>query len=126
MRKRELEGYAEKFKALSNPNRLEIFLQLVQCCVPGTVCSMDDAGRACVGDLGNSLGIAPSTVSHHVKELVRSGLIRTERRGQKIDCWVDPQALQALAGFFSLAPAGQPPAAGAAETDNLETVENER
>jgi ArsR family transcriptional regulator len=48
------------------------------------------------------LGIVPSTVSHHIKELRRAGLIRMERRGQKIECWVDPEVLKELAGFFSV------------------------
>lgn len=96
----EVERYAEVFKALSNPHRLRIFLQLVECCTPGTRYAVEDGGRACVGDLGRSLGIVSSTVSHHVKELVRSGLIRTERRGQKIDCWIDPEMLAGLSSFF--------------------------
>ncbi len=96
----EVERYAEVFKALSNPHRLRIFLQLVECCTPGTRCAVEDGGRACVGDLGRSLGIVSSTVSHHVKELVRSGLIRTERRGRKIDCWIDPEMLAGLSSFF--------------------------
>jgi len=94
--------FAEIFKALSNPNRLRMFLHLVTCCVPGTVSSYDaDSGAsACVGDLGKDLDIVPSTVSHHIKELHRAGLIRMERRGQKIECWVDPVILRGLARFF--------------------------
>ena len=94
--------FAEAFKALSNPNRLRMFLHLVTCCVPGTVGSFDaeDGVSACVGDLGRDLNIVPSTVSHHIKELHRAGLIRMERRGQKIECWVNPQVLEDLASFF--------------------------
>jgi ArsR family transcriptional regulator len=101
----KVEDYADIFKALSNPNRLKIFLRLVSCCQPGTVttidCDIGSEGHACVGDLGQDLGIAPSTVSHHIKELRRAGLIRMERRGQKIECWVDPEALTTLKDFFS-------------------------
>ena len=57
--------------------------------------------RACVGDLGAKLGIAPSTVSHHLKELRRSGLIHMERSGQKVACWVEPDSLDALSAFFA-------------------------
>jgi SAM-dependent methyltransferase len=46
---------------------------------------------ACVGELGQDLGIVGSTISHHIKELRRAGLIRRERQGQKIVCWIDPQ-----------------------------------
>ncbi|MEE9421094.1 MAG: metalloregulator ArsR/SmtB family transcription factor [Desulfatiglandaceae bacterium] len=100
-----IERFAEIFKALSNPNRLRIFLRLISCCQPGTVTTIKDnvepEGCACVGELGQDLGIVPSTISHHIKELRRAGLIRMERRGQKIDCSIDPEALAALRGFFS-------------------------
>ena len=102
-RDNSIQQFAEIFKALSNPNRLRIFLHLVSCCAPGTVHSIDAGAKACVGDLGRNLEIAPSTVSHHVKELNRSGLIRMARRGQKIECWVDAGILRDLANFF-----GQP------------------
>jgi ArsR family transcriptional regulator len=98
-----IQQFAEIFKALSNPNRLRIFLHLVSCCAPGTVRSIDAGTKACVGDLGRNLEIVLSTVSHHVKELNRAGLIRMERRGQKIECWVDSEILRDLASFF-----GQP------------------
>jgi len=54
-----------------------------------------------VGELGKDLGIVPSTVSHHIKELHRSGLIRVERKGQNVECWVSPEAVNELAAFFN-------------------------
>ena len=101
-RKYDLEKMAGMFKALSNPNRLRIFLRLISCCVPGTIHSIDEGESTYVGDLGRDLGIVPSTVSHHIKELRRAGLIQMERRGQKIECWVDPEVIKDLAGFFSV------------------------
>lgn len=98
-----IQQFAEIFKALSNPNRLRIFLHLISCCAPDTVQNIDAGAKACAGDLGRNLEIVPSTVSHHVKELNRAGLIRMERRGQKIECWVDSEILRDLANFF-----GQP------------------
>jgi ArsR family transcriptional regulator len=99
------EELAEMFKALSNPNRLKIFMRLTSCCLPGTFTSINpgtgEAGCACVGELGKDLEIAPSTVSHHIKELRRAGLIRMERRGQKMECWIEPETLKALKNFFS-------------------------
>ncbi|MBI4495811.1 MAG: helix-turn-helix transcriptional regulator [Deltaproteobacteria bacterium] len=98
-RNKDIQRYAEVFKALSNPNRLQIFLRLVSCCVPGTVHRMN-ASCQCIGDLGQDLEIVPSTLSHHVKELQRVGLIRCQRRGQKVECSIDPELLRELAGFF--------------------------
>ena len=97
------EQYAEMFKALSNKHRLNIFMRLARCgnegiaCKPGTTCE-------CVGDVGNNMGIAPSTLSHHLKELHRAGLIRTRRNGQRIECWVDQATLVMLSDFFKNSP----------------------
>ena len=100
-RNNRAEQFSEMFKALSNPHRLSIFMRLVNCYKPGVACDVDsDQMKACVGQLGKDLGIVPSTVSHHIKELHRAGLIRMERRGQNIDCWADPEAIQGLASFF--------------------------
>jgi ArsR family transcriptional regulator len=102
---KNIEKFSEIFKALSNPNRLKIFLRLVSCCQPGTYMNIQNnvepEGCACVGELGQDLGIVPSTISHHIKELRQAGLIRMERRGQKIECSIDPATLTALQGFFS-------------------------
>jgi len=103
---KDIQEFAEIFKALSNPNRLKIFLRLVSCCQPGNPATIKEGvaeleGCACVGDLGQDLGIVPSTISHHIKELRQAGLIRMERNGQKIECSMDPDALEAIQGFFS-------------------------
>ena len=95
-----IDRFSEIFKALSNPNRLKIFLRLVSCCVPGTVWSFEAKGITCVGEVARDLEIVPSTVSHHIKELRQAGLIKMKRSGQKIECWVDPEALKELEGFF--------------------------
>ena len=95
-----MERYAEMFKALSNPHRLKIFTRLACCGTDGVACCATDRAFECVGDLGSNLGIAPSTVSHHLKELYRAGLIKTRRQGQRIECWVDPDIIQSLSDFF--------------------------
>ena len=92
---------ADIFKALSNPHRLDLFQRLMSCCVPGTRCNTTDAVRFCVGDLGEGLDIAPSTLSHHIKELHRAGLVNMERRGKNVECWVDPDILMQLSEFFN-------------------------
>jgi ArsR family transcriptional regulator len=99
-RKHDPEQLARVFGALSNPNRLRLFMRLISCCVPGTVCSAEGDTTACVGDLCKEVGIVPSTVSHHLKELRGAGLIRMERRGQKVECWVSPDVLKDLSAFF--------------------------
>jgi len=102
---KNIQKFAEIFKALSNPNRLKIFLRLISCCQPGTPATIKESveaeGCACVGELGQDLNIVPSTISHHIKELRQAGLIRMERNGQKIECSMDPEALAAIQVFFS-------------------------
>jgi ArsR family transcriptional regulator len=95
---------AGMFKALSNPNRLKIFLKLATCCPPsakGAIPLSKEEACACVGELGKDLGIVPSTVSHHIKELHRAGLILMKRDGQTIRCSVDPGTVEELSAFFS-------------------------
>jgi ArsR family transcriptional regulator, arsenate/arsenite/antimonite-responsive transcriptional repressor len=46
------------------------------------------------------LSIAPSTVSHHIKELRQAGIIVVERRGKNIECWVNEEAVKVLRGIF--------------------------
>lgn len=96
----EIKHYAQLFKALSNPHRLAIFKVLTSCCPPGTSCDIEAASR-CVGDLGDTLDIAASTVSHHLKELNNAGLIHMERKGKQVMCRVDPETLNQLSGYFA-------------------------
>lgn len=89
------------FKALSNPQRLRIFLKFCKCRVPRSCDATDEGMPCCVGELGGDLGLAASTVSHHIKELRQAGLLQVERRGQRIECWISDDVLQLLASFFS-------------------------
>lgn len=105
-RDEQIEELADKFKALSNPNRLRIFLRLHElCCQKMTTEELeklvDNPRCACMGDFGEMLGIVPSTISHHVKELKRAGLIKVERNGQRIECWIDTKTLAQVRAFFS-------------------------
>jgi len=96
-----IEQFAQVFKALSSPNRLRILARLIS--RDGTwPTSCADVGTCkCVGEIGKDLDIAPSTVSHHIKELHRVGLIGLKRRGQNVECWIDYEALESLADFLS-------------------------
>lgn len=97
----ELSRYSQAFKALSNPHRLQIFNILTQCCEPGSLCDTDDQLACCVGELGPRLDIAPSTLSHHLKELNRAGLIDMQREGKQILCSVNPSMLNEMNALFA-------------------------
>jgi len=99
--KDDVDRIARMFKALSNPNRLRLFINLLE------ESKLDLArGRvhdcflakllAGVGDIG-----AP-TVSHHVKELADAGLIQTQREGKQLICSVDPDGLAAVQKALTL------------------------
>ena len=82
-------------KALSNPNRLRMFL-LVRDASPG--------GRAdqglCVGEIAEQLDISQSTVSHYLKELEHAGLVRLERSGKNVFCTAVCDPLSDVLGFL--------------------------
>jgi ArsR family transcriptional regulator, arsenate/arsenite/antimonite-responsive transcriptional repressor len=70
-------------KALSNPNRLELLLEIAA--ASGETRYPSGCGDACecfVWEAVKRLKIGAPTVSHHLKELSRAGLIVTERRGK--------------------------------------------
>ena len=98
-----LDHFASIFKALSNPHRLQIFNILTGCCEPGTLCSTDEMMSCCVGDLDSQLNIASSTLSHHLKELNRAGLIEMQRDGKQIVCSINPATLTEIINLFSSA-----------------------
>lgn len=93
----KIEKYTEIFKALASPQRLKIFLSLAECGSKGLACNSDSYGCECVSVLGKGTGLTLATVSHHIKELKRAGLIKTRRNGQHIECWVEKGCLNEIA-----------------------------
>ncbi|MBN2081428.1 helix-turn-helix transcriptional regulator [bacterium] len=104
----DLEWLAGIFKALSHPHRLRIFLRLAACCPRQATAGDEPEALLGVSDVGADLELAPSTLSHHIKELKQAGIIRAARQGQSIRCWIDPEVIEALAGFIHSAAHGQP------------------
>jgi ArsR family transcriptional regulator, arsenate/arsenite/antimonite-responsive transcriptional repressor len=98
----DAQQYADMFKALSNPYRVKIFMRLASCCGNDNSCTADDRICECVGVLGQDLGIAASTVSHHIKELHRAGLINLKRNGQRTECTIDPEVIDSMVAFFKV------------------------
>jgi len=88
------------FKALSNPNRLQIYTILAGCCEVGTACSTDEMMSCCVGDLNDQLDIASSTLSHHLKELNRADLVHMQRSGKHIYCSINKSSLAKIKNLF--------------------------
>ena len=82
-------------KALSNENRLEIFLSILK--------NEKNSFETCdcmVSNLMERLGIGAPTISHHVKELVNAGLVTTEREGKFLKAQVNKELLEELKKEF--------------------------
>ncbi len=67
----DLEGASELLRALANPHRLAIILEL-------------EGGPRCVHELVEALAISQPLVSQHLKVLRAARLVRNKRRGQEI------------------------------------------
>lgn len=96
---KNLNRFSDYFNALSHPHRLQIFLKLASHC-RGKNCKTESGVGACVSDVGEGLNIAPSTLSHHIKELKRVGLIHVQRHGQQVGCWIEKDTIKELSDFF--------------------------
>jgi ArsR family transcriptional regulator, arsenate/arsenite/antimonite-responsive transcriptional repressor len=98
---KRLEHMAALFKALSNPNRLKLYAMLLPCLPPGTVCVADaDEVESCQRKLSEHIGLAPSTVSHHLKELKNAGLIHMKRQGKQVSIEVDARMYALVRGIL--------------------------
>ena len=70
----EEKDIVKALAALAQPNRLQLFRQLVVAGQEG----------ATPGQLGEQLGIANATLSFHLKELLNASLVSQERSGRNL------------------------------------------
>ena len=82
---------ARALAALGHDARLAIFRLLVKAGEEGLR----------VGDIGQHLGLAPSTLAHHLSALTVAGLVVQERRGREVVNRVDYPAMHRLVGFLT-------------------------
>lgn len=54
-----------------------------------------------VGQIQDHIGMPASTLSHHVKRLIESGLVRQERAGTSLICHAEYPAMTALLDFLT-------------------------
>src|ERR1035437_6819804 len=58
------------------------------------IVSLLSHGEHCVCDVGDTLALSPALVSHHLRALRDSGLLRERRSGRWVDCSLDLDALE--------------------------------
>src|SRR5690606_39958503 len=87
----KLELAASQLEALGNPTRLQLYRILVRAGGEGLP----------VGSIQEKLGIAASTLSHHLKRLVDTGLVSQERQATTLICRAHYPAMQSLIGFLA-------------------------
>jgi len=87
----KLEQAALQLEALGNPTRLNIYRILVRAGAEGLP----------VGSIQDKLGIPASTLSHHCKRLLDTGLVSQERHATTLICRAQYPAMQALLGYLA-------------------------
>ncbi|MFZ3171847.1 MAG: metalloregulator ArsR/SmtB family transcription factor [Carboxydocellales bacterium] len=116
--------WVDVLKALANKNRLDIFQYLRhegnadstpeqganppqpllakgQGLGPGQGQAQGQAQGQGVTELARVFELSPSTVSEHLKELRRAGLIKAKKNGPWIRCRVNQDMLQQLSSYFA-------------------------
>jgi len=89
---------AKIFKALSNENRLELYLKIAE----AHEASFETGGECCVADIIACFNIGAPTISHHIKELVNADLVTTEKRGKFLICRVNEQLVTEVSNILDL------------------------
>lgn len=85
-----LETAARQLESLGNPTRLKLYRALVRAGGDGMP----------VGRLQDKIGIAASTLSHHLARLIATGLVNQERHGTTLICRAHYPAMDGLVGFL--------------------------
>ena len=89
-----LPEMAKVFKALSNPHRLDLFLKILgedHGIIEEGKTDLGSPGKkdCFLGELVEHFSIGAPTILHHLKELVNSKLVFTEKKGKYVTCRVN-------------------------------------
>ncbi|MBD3680223.1 MAG: helix-turn-helix transcriptional regulator [Rhodobacteraceae bacterium] len=85
-----IEQAASTFAALGSEQRLAVLRTLVRAGPEGLS----------IGQIGQRAGVTGSTLTHHMKILTQSGLVRQDKRGRSIICVADFDATRALSDYL--------------------------
>lgn len=87
----ESKSAVQSLAALAQETRLAVYRLLVQ---------QGPSGMA-AGEIAAQLGLAPATLSFHLKELAHAGLVRARQAGRFIFYAADFEAMNALLAFLT-------------------------
>ena len=88
MRALKAKQLAQIMKALSNENRLKLYLEIAK------HEESDFGAQECnLSDIVKIFGLSPPTISHHLKELASADLIVTEKRGKYLVARINKETL---------------------------------
>ncbi|MDP4092664.1 MAG: metalloregulator ArsR/SmtB family transcription factor [Bacillota bacterium] len=94
----DIKKYTKIFKALSNENRLEIYLKIVE----KQEASFDTGDECFINEIAGCFKIGAPTISHHIKELSNAGLIFTEKKGKYLICKVNEGVVDQVSKLLKL------------------------
>ncbi len=77
---------ADLLKALADPVRLRLV----------SLIAASDTGEACACDLTTPTGKSQATVSHHLSQLVKAGIIKREQRGKWAWFSLEPDRIDSM------------------------------
>jgi ArsR family transcriptional regulator, arsenate/arsenite/antimonite-responsive transcriptional repressor len=89
---------AKIFKALSNQNRLELYLQIVK----RFEASFEAEHECHIAEIMDNFNIGAPTISHHLKELANAELIFTEKKGKFLVCKVNEATVNEVTDLLKL------------------------
>lgn len=93
----ETKRLAQILKALSHPNRLELYLEIAR----KSETSFQDDG-CFISEIADCLKIGAPTISHHLKELANADLITTELRGKYLVARINRNTVDEVSVMFRL------------------------
>ncbi len=93
---RSLEGFVTTLTALAQETRLAVFRELAQ-----AHSSPPHSGGLAAGNLAARLGVAASTLSFHLKEMHRAGLVDSRKQGRSIIYTANFERMEALLNYLT-------------------------
>ncbi len=82
-----MKDLVEIFKALSDENRIKILQMLSN-------------GELCACDIQDQFQLTQPTISHHMKVLMQSGLVESEKRGKWMFYFISKEKVDVMCQFI--------------------------